>query len=81
MIVPAIGIVIKHDQGRVRPFRLGLQEVGYLDHELLLIQRIGIPRMAVLNRDCFQKTYSREIAGLKGGKEIINVIVVIGRIA
>src|SRR5271168_1603073 len=39
MIVPAIGIVVEHDQRGVGPLRLGLQEVGHSNHKLLLIER------------------------------------------
>src|SRR5271156_6714994 len=81
MIVPAIGIVVENDQRRVRPLRLALQEVGYPDHERLLINWIGIPRMSVLNGDGFEETHRREIARRNSGKEIFNVIVVIGRVA
>src|SRR5580658_5846409 len=81
MIVPAIGIVIEHNQRRIWPLRLALEEVSDLNHELLLIQRIGIARMGVLNSDGFEEAYGRKVSGTNRGKEVVDVVVVIGRIA
>src|SRR5580693_520937 len=40
VIVPAIGIVVQDNQRGVGPLRLGLQEVGHLNHKVLFIDGV-----------------------------------------
>ena len=60
VVVPAVGIVIGDDHGRVFPFGRALQKVDYLDGKCLLIERIGISGVPVLIRRQLSENSQRE---------------------
>ena len=80
MIVPAVGVIIENDDGSFRPFRALLQGIDDANHEMLLVERVRISGMPVLERRGLQETHGRQVARLERGEEVIDVIIVIGRI-
>ena len=81
VIVPTVRVIVVDNDSSVRPLRLGLQEINYVDNELLLIQGVGVACVTVLKSRRFQETYSRKVAGLNSGEEIRNVVLMIGTVA
>ena len=57
-----------------------MQEIEHLRDKRLLIERIGIPRMAVLIARRLQEADGREVAGRYRIKKIMNVVLMVGRI-
>ena len=80
MIVPAVGVIPGDDHGGVLPARLLLQEVDQRDGAGLLVQRIGVAGMAVLIGGQLDERHRREVAGLHRVVEVLQVILVVGRI-
>ena len=81
MVVPAIGVVVGENHGRVLPVRLLLQKVDDLNDERLLVERIGVARVAILIGRRLQETDRRKVARLHRIEEVVGVVLMVGRIA
>jgi hypothetical protein len=97
VIVPAIRIIVEHDDGGVFPVLRGHDRVDDLHDEMLLEQRIGISRMAVQEarrlevghrRQIDPGLESRDVVGAAGGaryrvhgEQRADIVLVIGLIA
>src|SRR5580704_516418 len=77
MVVPTVGVIVVDYHRRAVPIRLALQEINYIDDELLLVQWIGVTRMAILVSRRLQETHRGKVPGLNSRVEIQNVILVI----
>ena len=80
MVVPAVGVVIGHDHRGILPLRLLLQEVDQVDVAYLFVERVGIAGMTVLKSRRLDVGDGREIAGLHRRVEILEIVLVVGRI-
>ena len=80
MVVPAVGVVIQNDHRGFRPFRALLQGVDDPDQEMLLVDRIRISGMPIFERRRLQEAHGRQVTCLERAEEVMDVILVIGRI-
>ncbi len=79
MVIPAVGVVIDDHDRSVIPIRRLLQEVDHVHDKRLLVERIGISGVPVLISLRFQEADRWEVTVLHRRKEVIDVVLVIGR--
>src|SRR5208283_6081211 len=81
MIVPAVGVVPVDDDCRARPIGQLRQEVDDVHDELLLVNGVRIAGVAFLIAGRFQEADLRVISSVNRVKEIMDVVLVISRVA
>ena len=80
MIIPAVRIVISHDDRRAAPERRCHNRVHDVHNKGLLIERIRVTGMSILIRRGLQIANVRKIACAQSVKEIVRVVLMICRI-
>ena len=61
VVVVAIGVVVRQSRPQCSPSRRVLQRVDLIDHELLLVDRVGVARVPVLISRRLQETDGRQV--------------------
>ena len=65
----------------VRPFRPLLEKVDHLNDKVLFVERRRVAGMSILISRGFQVADGREVSGIHGVKEVVDVVLVIGGVA
>ena len=78
VVVPSVGVVIHDQHSCTLPTPLLFEEVDGVDDEGLLIQGIGIPRVAVLIRRSLEEAHCREVSSGDRSEEVLDVVLVVG---
>lgn len=81
MVIPAVRIIVVDDDGRVRPIRRALEQIDHVHDERLFVDGIGVAGVAILESGSFQIAHGGHVASADGGVEIIDVVLMIRRIA
>ena len=80
MVIPAIGVVVVDDDRGGFPILLFHQEVDDLDHESLFVEGVRVASVRILVGRRLEETDCGEIAGLYGGVEVLDVVLVVRRV-
>jgi hypothetical protein len=80
VVIPPIRIVVGDEDDRVLPFGSLLNPVDGDYQECLLIQRIGIARVAIAISGRLEKTHCWKISRLHRVEEIVEIILMMGRL-
>ena len=79
MIVPAVGVIVHNDDRGAAPAGLQFEEVDGIDDKGLLIQRIGVPGMAVLIGWRLQEADCGKVACRDRSEEVVDIVLVVCR--
>jgi hypothetical protein len=80
VVVPAIRVVIGNYHGSRFPERALLEGVDDVDDKGLFVGGIGVARMRVLEGRGLQESDGGQIAIVERGKEIVGVVLMVGRV-
>src|SRR5215813_6347227 len=76
-MVPAPAmLVVGHDDDAIFPERTVLHRMHDIGHMLLAAEQVGVPRMFVVRTQRLDEAYSRQVAVVQVGEEILFVLQV-----